>query len=305
MSALRLARAVTGRDAFIKFNGCYHGHADSFLVKAGSGALTQGTPDSPGVVSELAALTLVAEYNDLDAVVALFERRGDAISSVFVEPVAGNMGCVLPAAGFLQGLRDLCDRHGALLIFDEVMTGFRVAPGGYQQICAVRPDLTTLGKIIGGGLPVGAYGGRKDLMKRVSPEGDVYQAGTLSGNPLAVAAGCAMLDALIGGEVHNQLEDMGAGLQAGLEHVLEDLGIQGRINRQGSMLCLYFSEGPVRDLREVMASDGERFKGFHRRMLEGGVILPPSPFEAWFLSAAHGTEEVDEILEAARTALSE
>ena len=303
MSALRLARAVTGREAFIKFEGCYHGHGDSFLVKAGSGALTQGTPDSPGVPAELAALTLVAPYNDIEAVARLFRARGTDVAAVFVEPVAGNMGCVPPEPGFLEGLRELCDEHGALLIFDEVMTGFRVAPGGYQQLCGVRPDLTTLGKIIGGGLPVGAYGGRRDLMERVAPAGSVYQAGTLSGNPLAVAAGLATLRRLQDPRVYERLEDAGAGLAAGLEHILEDLGISGRVQRLGAMLCLYFSAGPVRNLQDALASDVERFKRWHHRMLEEGVLLPPSPFEAWFLSTAHDQEAIDHILEATRNAL--
>jgi len=304
MSALRLARAWTGRSSFIKFNGCYHGHGDSFLVKAGSGALTQGTPDSPGVVPELAACTLVAEYNDLESTQKLFASHGKDIAAIFVEPVAGNMGCVLPEPGFLEGLRSLCDQHGALLIFDEVMTGFRVAPGGYQEICGITPDLTTLGKIIGGGLPVGAYGGRREIMERIAPAGDVYQAGTLSGNPLAVAAGQAMLDALSDPAVYDQLEDTAAGLEAGLRNILDDLKIPGCINRQGAMLCLYFNDGPVRSLQDATASDSDRFPTWHARMLEAGVILPPSPYEALFLSTAHTTEDIDHILEAARNALT-
>ena len=304
MSALRLARAATGRNAFIKFNGCYHGHGDAFLVKAGSGALTHGAPDSPGVPASVVADTLVAEYNDLGSVERWFEKRGDEIAAVFVEPVAGNMGCVLPAAGFLEGLRQLCNDHGALLVFDEVMTGFRVARGGYQEVCGVRPDLTTLGKVIGGGLPVGAYGGRRDLMEQVSPAGDVYQAGTLSGNPLAVAAGLAALEALDRPGVWDALEDAGAHLQSGLEHILQDLGVPGRVNRQGSMLCLYFTGGQVTSFGDVMATEKERFTGFHHRMLENGVILPPSPFESWFLSYAHDTEALDQVLEAARMSLT-
>lgn len=303
MSALRVARAATGRNAFIKFNGCYHGHGDAFLVKAGSGALTHGAPDSPGVPENVVADTLVAEYNDLASVEQWFEKRGSDIAAIFVEPVAGNMGCVLPAPGFLEGLRKLCDDHGALLVFDEVMTGFRVARGGYQELCGVRPDLTTLGKVIGGGLPVGAYGGRKDLMEQVSPSGGVYQAGTLSGNPLAVAAGLAALEALDRPGVWGALEDAGAHLQAGLEHIVRDLGIPGRVNRQGSMLCLYFTDGEVTSFTDVMATEKDRFTDFHHRMLENGVILPPSPFEAWFLSYAHDTDALDQILEAARTSL--
>jgi len=217
MAALRLARAATKRDLLVKFDGCYHGHADSFLVKAGSGALTQGAPDSPGVPAALAALTLIAQYNDLESVQALFAKRGHEIACIFVEPVAGNVGLVRPAPGFLEGLRAICDQHGALLVFDEVMTGFRVARGGYQQLCGVRPDLVTLGKVIGGGLPIGAYGGRADLMARIAPSGDVYQAGTLSGNPLAVAGGLATLRATDEPGFYEKLERQSARLQAGLE----------------------------------------------------------------------------------------
>ena len=303
MSALRLARAATGRPAFIKFNGCYHGHGDAFLVRAGSGALTCGAPDSPGVPEAVVADTLIAEYNDLAGVEALFAEQGERIACVFVEPVAGNMGCVLPEPGFLEGLRALSDRHGALLVFDEVMTGFRVSRGGYQEIAGVRPDLTTMGKVIGGGLPVGAYGGRRDLMQRVSPAGDVYQAGTLSGNPLAVAAGLAALEVLDRPGAYQRLEDAGAYLQAGLESILADRGIPGRINRQGSMLSLYFTDAPVRSFADVQACDRERFAAFFHGMLEGGVHLPPSPFEAWFLSTAHDEAVLDRVLEAARSAL--
>jgi len=304
MSALRLARAATGRSAFIKFNGCYHGHGDAFLVKAGSGALTHGAPDSPGVPPNVVADTLVAEYNDLESVRRCFSDREGDVAAVFVEPVAGNMGCVLPDAGFLEGLRELCDHHGALLVFDEVMTGFRVSRGGYQEVCGVMPDLTTLGKVIGGGLPVGAYGGRADLMAHVSPAGDMYQAGTLSGNPLAVAAGLAALEALDRPGVWDALEDAGAHLEAGLAAVLSDLSVPAAINRQGSMMCLYFTDGPVRSLGDVMASDRARFTRFFACMLENGVMLPPSPFEAWFLSFAHDTDALDEVLEAARGALA-
>jgi glutamate-1-semialdehyde 2,1-aminomutase len=304
MSALRLARAATGRSSFIKFDGCYHGHGDSFLVRAGSGALTHSAPDSPGVPAEVAALTLIAQYNDLASVEALFAAHPGKIAAVFVEPVAGNIGCVLPAKGFLEGLRTLCSAHGALLVFDEVMTGFRVARGGYQEICGVHPDLTTMGKVIGGGLPVGAYGGRRDLMRLVSPVGDVYQAGTLSGNPLAMAAGLAALKLADECDSYRVLEDAGAHLQAGIEHILEDLAVGGVVNRQGSMLCLYFSERPVLTLQDVMASDRERFRAFFHRMLEEGVLLPPSPFEAWFLSARHDVDVIDRVLEAVRNALT-
>ncbi|MAG58525.1 MAG: glutamate-1-semialdehyde-2,1-aminomutase [Planctomycetes bacterium] len=304
MSALRLARAATERDGFVKFNGCYHGHGDAFLVKAGSGALTFGAPDSPGVPESVVRDTLVAEFNDLDSVRRHFDARGSEIAAIFVEPVAGNMGCVLPQPGFLEGLRELCDDHGALLVFDEVMTGFRVARGGYQEICGVRPDLTTLGKVIGGGLPVGAYGGRKDLMEQVSPAGEVYQAGTLSGNPLAVAAGLAALEALDRPGAYDALEDAGAQLQSGLEHILDETSTPGCVNRQGSMLCLYFSERPVSSFQDVLDSDRARFTPFFHHLLEHGVLLPPSPFEAWFLSRAHDTEALDEVLDGARSALT-
>jgi glutamate-1-semialdehyde 2,1-aminomutase len=304
MSAIRLARAATGRARILKFDGNYHGHGDSFLVKAGSGALTQGAPDSPGVPPALAELTLVADYNAIDSVTNLFERHGAEIAAVIVEPVAGNVGCVLPAPGFLAGLRSLCDRHGALLIFDEVMTGFRVARGGYQQICGVRPDLTTLGKVIGGGLPVGAYGGRRDLMQRIAPSGDVYQAGTLSGNPLAVAAGIATLRELDVTGAWEILEDKGAFLEAGLSRVFESLGVPAVVQRQGSMLCVYFAKERCTTLAQVMGSDRKRFTAFFHGMLERGVLLPPSPFECWFLSTAHDSDALDLVLDAARATLS-
>ena len=303
MSALRLARAVTGREGMIKFNGCYHGHGDSFLVKAGSGALTFGAPDSPGVPAELARLTLVAEYNDLASVKALFEAHPGEVSCVFVEPVAGNMGCVLPAEGFLEGLRALCDEHGALLVFDEVMTGFRVARGGTMDLNGIRPDLVTLGKVIGGGLPVGAYGGRRELMQRISPAGDVYQAGTLSGNPLAVAAGLTTLAALDEPGVYEGLEARGQQLADGLLGLAQAVGVPMHIGRQGSMLCPYLSERPVRCFDDVMASDRERWTPFFHAMLEGGVHLPPSPFEAWFLSTAHDEAIIEKVLDAAGNAL--
>jgi glutamate-1-semialdehyde 2,1-aminomutase len=303
MSAIRLARAATGRSRIVKFDGNYHGHGDSFLVKAGSGALTQGTPDSPGVPEALARLTLVAQYNDLASVEDILRDHGGDVAAVIVEPVAGNVGCVLPQPGFLAGLRTLCDRHGALLVFDEVMTGFRVAKGGYQEICGVRPDLTTLGKVIGGGLPVGAYGGRRDLMQRVAPAGPVYQAGTLSGNPLAVAAGLAALRELEQTAAWGVLEDSGAFLEDGLSHVFQSVGVPAVVQRQGSMLCVYFAPKPCTTLAEVMATDRKRFHSFFHGMLERGVLLPPSPFECWFLSTAHDSEALDLVLEAARGAL--
>jgi len=304
MSALRLARAATGRDRFIKFNGCYHGHGDSFLVKAGSGALTFGAPDSPGVPAALAELTLVAEYNELESVRALFQAHAADIACVFVEPVAGNMGCVRPADGFLEGLRELCDAHGALLVFDEVMTGFRVALGGYLELTGVPADLVTLGKVIGGGLPIGAYAGRRDLMERISPSGDVYQAGTLSGNPIAVAAGNETLEILARPGTYEALEERSAELQAGLERIASARGIPIHVGRQGSMLCLYFSETEVHQLDDVTRSDRERWTRFFRGMLERGVLLPPSPYEAWFLSTAHDSEVVARVLDAAAGALA-
>ncbi|MFN0244131.1 MAG: glutamate-1-semialdehyde 2,1-aminomutase [Planctomycetota bacterium] len=304
MSALRLARAATGRDLFIKFNGCYHGHGDSFLVKAGSGALTHGAPDSPGVPQALAALTLVAEYNDLESVERLFAQHRGEIACVFVEPVAGNIGCVLPADGFLEGLRDLCDAHEALLVFDEVMTGFRVARGGYQEICGVFPDLVTLGKVIGGGLPIGAYGGRADLMQRVSPAGDVYQAGTLSGNPIAVAAGLATLAVTDEPEFYEKLEASAAELASGITAAARKHGVPLVVNRQGSMLCPYFATEPVTSLERVMRTDRVRWTMFFHALLERGVIVPPSPFEAWFVSSAHDDRIVARAVDAIGAALS-
>ncbi len=304
MSALRLARAVTGRDLLIKFDGCYHGHGDSFLVKAGSGALTQGAPDSPGVPRALAELTLVAQYNDLESVERLFLQYTDQVACVIVEPVAGNIGCVLPAHGFLEGLRDLCDRHDALLIFDEVMTGFRVARGGYQELCGVFPDLVTLGKVIGGGLPIGAYGGRADLMLHVSPAGSMYQAGTLSGNPIAVAAGLATLELCDEPGFYETLEAHTAELQAGIEAAAKKHRVPIHVGRQGSMLCPYFSAEPVTTLAHVMRTDRELWTKFFRALLENGVLIPPSPFEAWFVSSAHDAKTIERVLRAVDASLA-
>jgi glutamate-1-semialdehyde 2,1-aminomutase len=300
MSALRLARAATGRDKFVKFEGCYHGHADPFLIAAGSGAATIGVPSSPGVPAAVVADTLLAPYNDLEAVERLFARDGDTIAAIIVEPIAGNMNLVPPLPGFLEGLRGLCDRHGAILIFDEVMTGFRVAWGGAQNILDVRPDLTTLGKVIGGGLPLAAYAGRRDLMLRVAPAGPVYQAGTLSGNPLAVAAGRAALQELGKDEgcPYEALEQTGARLQAGIEEAGRRHGIPCLVEREGSMLGLFFTAGPIRRLEDVSATDRPRFARVFHHLLDRGIHLPPSPYEAMFLSTAHGEAEIAATLEA-------
>lgn len=303
MSALRLARAATGRDAVLKFNGCYHGHGDSFLVKAGSGALTLGEPDSPGVPKALAELTLVAEFNDTDGVRELFAARGSELAAVFVEPIAGNMGTVAPAPGFLETLRELCTEHGVVLVFDEVMTGFRVARGGAIELLGIEPDLVTLGKVIGGGLPIGAYAGKDELMRQIAPLGKVYQAGTLSGNPLATAAGLAMLDALADRRAYEQLESAGALVQEGLERAARDAGVPLFVGRQGSMICPYFAAEPVTRFDDVMDSDRERWVRFFHAMLDEGVLLPPSPFEAWFLSTAHDAAALEQIVAAGTKAL--
>jgi glutamate-1-semialdehyde 2,1-aminomutase len=298
MSALRLARAVTSRDKFVKFEGCYHGHADPFLIAAGSGAATIGVPSSPGVPAAVVADTLLAPYNDLQAVERLFDQHPDGIAAIIVEPIAGNMNLVPPMPGFLEGLRDLCDRHRALLIFDEVMTGFRVAWGGAQIPLGVRPDLTTLGKVIGGGLPLAAYAGPAELMRCIAPAGPVYQAGTLSGNPLAVAAGRAALRELGQGEPYEVLERTGARIQAGIEEAGRRHGIPCRVERRGSMLGLFFTSGPIRRMEDVDATDRPRFSRVFHQLLERGVHLPPSPYEAMFLSTAHGEAEAAATLEA-------
>ena len=302
MSAIRLARGATGRDAIIKFEGCYHGHADSLLVKAGSGGATFGVPDSLGVPAALASLTITVPFNDVAAVDAVMATRGREVAAIIVEPVAGNMGVVPPAPGFLQGLRTLCDAHGALLIFDEVITGFRVAYGGAQALYGVRPDLTCLGKIIGGGLPVGAYGGGRAIMERVAPLGGVYQAGTLSGNPLAVAAGLATLRALEKPGVYERLEAAGAKLQAGLVDGARAADVPLAVNRVGSMLTAFFTESPVTDYASAKRSDTRRYGRFFHAMLDGGVFLAASQFEAAFVSLAHGPTDLDEATGIARKA---
>ncbi len=305
MSAIRLARGFTGRDLIVKFEGCYHGHADSLLVKAGSGALTFGNPSSAGVPAATAAHTIVLDYNDIGQVKALFVARGAEIAGVIVEPVAGNMNLVLPAAGFLQALREACSKHGAVLIFDEVMTGFRVALGGAQQRFGVRPDLTTLGKVIGGGMPLAAFGGRREIMQKIAPLGPVYQAGTLSGNPVAVAAGLATLRLV---DVPGFQERVAASAQAlvdGLMAEARKAGVVFSAQALGSMFGLYFRATPPASFAEVMQCDRERFNRFFHAMLRQGVYLAPSAYEAGFISAAHGAAEIDATLAAARAAFRE
>lgn len=303
MSAIRLARAATGRDGIIKFSGCYHGHADALLVKAGSGAATFGVPDSPGVPADFARHTHVAEFNDLESVRNLAEDNRGNIACVIVEPVAGNMGTVPPAPGFLEGLRSLCDSEGILLIFDEVMTGFRVAYGGAQELYGVTPDLTTLGKIIGGGLPVGAFGGRREIMQLLSPAGGVYQAGTLSGNPLAMSAGLATLALLREEGVYAGLEEKTARLAAGIERAAA-AGASVRCTRVGSMFCVFFTDEEVRGWTTAARCDTAAFARYFRAMLERGVYLAPSQFETAFVSMAHTDEDIDRTIEAAREAFS-
>ncbi|MDA1107902.1 MAG: glutamate-1-semialdehyde 2,1-aminomutase [Proteobacteria bacterium] len=300
MSAIRLARGYTGRDKIIKFEGCYHGHSDSLLVKAGSGALTLGVPTSPGVPASLAELTLTLAYNDLEQVRNAFAHYNKQIACIIVEPVAGNMNCVPPQPGFLEGLRKLCDEHGSVLIFDEVMTGFRVALGGAQQHYGVRPDLTTLGKVIGGGLPVGAFGGRRDIMQMIAPLGPVYQAGTLSGNPLAMAAGLAMLNLVSEPGFFARLAATTRRLTDGLVQRAQQAGVALCANQVGGMFGIFFSgEKNIHSFAQVMACDVERFKKFFHGMLDEGVYLAPSAFEAGFVSAAHGDAEIDATLAAA------
>lgn len=304
MSAIRLARAFTGREKIIKFEGCYHGHADAFLIKAGSGAMTLSVPDSPGVPAGVASGTLSATFNDLGSVETLVEKHRGGIAALIVEPVVGNMGCVPPGEGFLEGLRALCTREGILLIFDEVMTGFRVALGGAQELYGVRADLTTLGKIIGGGLPVGAYGGRREIMELVAPNGPVYQAGTLSGNPLAMAAGLATLSILSSEKnFYTTLEAKCCRLAGGIQQNIRELGLLLTQNRVGSMSTLFFTGNAVKDYGSAVKSETKRFGAYFRAMLERGVYLPPSQFEAGFVSAVHSDEDIDQTIEANRESL--
>ncbi|MFN2446259.1 MAG: glutamate-1-semialdehyde 2,1-aminomutase [Vicinamibacterales bacterium] len=302
MSVVRVARAATTREKIIKFEGCYHGHADAFLVKAGSGALTLGSPTSPGVPAGAVSTTLVAAYNNLPSIERLCIANRAEIAAIIIEPVAGNMGVVLPEPGFLAGLRELCTREGILLIFDEVMTGFRLAPGGAQQLFGITPDLTCLGKIIGGGLPVAAYGGRADLMELVSPSGPVYQAGTLSGNPMAMVAGLWALKRLSKG-LYATLSGLGERLALGLSDAARRAGVPLQVNAIGSMITPFFTAAPVRDLTSALTADTRAFATFFQRMLEAGVYVPPSQFESWFISTAHTRKDIDQTIRAARVAM--
>lgn len=305
MSAVRLARGYTGRDLIIKFEGCYHGHHDSFLIKAGSGALTLGQPNSPGVPKGIAAGTLTAKYNDLETVRLLFEKHGDNLAAVILEPVTGNMGVILPTREFITGLRDLCTKYGTILIFDEVMTGFRLAKGGAQEVLGITPDLTTFGKIIGGGLPVGAYGGKQEIMDQLAPKGPVYQAGTLSGNPLAMAAGLTtlkLLDETPG--FYDLLEEKSARLEKGLLEALKASSVPGVINRVGSMFTLFFTkEESVNSFDDVCKGNLQHFIDFFKMSLEAGIYLAPSQFEAGFMSIAHSNDDIDRTIEAAEQAM--
>lgn len=302
MSAIRLARGFTGRSRIVKFEGCYHGHGDCFLVKAGSGALTLGVPTSPGVPKALADLTMTLPFNDFDAATRLFDEIGSEVACLIVEPVAGNMNCIVPRDGYLQHLRQLCTKHGALLIFDEVMTGFRVALGGAQAHYGITPDLTTLGKIIGGGMPVGAYGGRRDIMSQISPAGPVYQAGTLSGNPVAMAAGLAVLNLIQEPGFHDELSRRTQLLVDGLQALADGAGIAFSTSRAGGMFGLFFSAEKVETYAQATACDTSRFNRFFHAMLEGGVYLAPSAYEAGFMSMAHDEQIIADTLRVAREA---
>ncbi len=304
LSAIRVARGYTGREKIIKFEGCYHGHGDSFLIAAGSGAMTFGVPDSKGITAGVAQDTLTAPYNDLDAVKQLFAHNSGKIAALILEPVVGNMGLVNPEPGFLQGLRDLCTQEGTVLIFDEVMTGFRLSAAGAQGLLGVNPDLSTFGKIIGGGLPVGAYGGKKEIMEMVSPAGPVYQAGTLSGNPVAMAAGITTLNILKADpEIYSRLDSKGAQIEQGIKSILSEKGIEHIVNRCGSMFTVFFTEGPIRNLSDAKKSDTALFGRFFHALLDQGVYPAPSQFEAMFISDAVGEEEIGFLLEGVRQAL--
>ena len=299
MSAIRLARAYTGKSKIIKFSGCYHGHYDSFLAQAGSGVATFGLPDSPGVLPNLASETITVDYNNLEQLEKAFFQNPDSIAAVIVEPVVGNAGCILPKPSFLEGLRDLCDKYHSLLVFDEVMTGFRLSLGGAQEKYRIKPDLTTLGKIIGGGLPVGAYGGRADIVKMVAPEGPMYQAGTLAGSPLGMAAGKATLELIQEKGFYEKLEHIGMTLEKGIRQIADKYQIPIVLNRCGSMLSVFFTQAEqVYDYNSAKTSDAHRFAKFFRLMLERGIYLPPSQFEAWFFSSAHNETEIVKTLKA-------
>jgi glutamate-1-semialdehyde 2,1-aminomutase len=301
MSAIRLARGYTGRDKILKFEGCYHGHGDSLLVKAGSGATTFGIPDSLGVPEDLAKHTLTASYNDLEGVKSLVRQYAGQIACIIVEPIAGNMGVVLPEKEFLEGLREICNGEGMLLVFDEVISGFRVAYGGAQELYQIKADLTCLGKIIGGGLPVGAYGGKREIMEKIAPLGGVYQAGTLSGNPLAMTAGMVTLELLRSKKVYQDLEKKTAYLTEAISERADENGIPVTINRGTGMFTLFFTAGPVKDYRTAKTSDTKRFAQFFIEMMEQGIYLPPSQFEAWFISLAHTQKDLDQTIEACDT----
>jgi glutamate-1-semialdehyde 2,1-aminomutase len=305
MAAIRVARGFTGRDTILKFEGCYHGHGDAFLVKAGSGALTFGVPTSPGVPKALADLTLTLPYNDIDAARELFASVGDRIAGVIIEPIAGNMNCILPREGYLAALRDLCTNHGALLIFDEVMTGFRVALGGAQALYGIKPDLSTFGKIIGGGMPVGAYGGRRDIMEKVAPSGPIYQAGTLSGNPVAMAAGLAMLTIIQSNDFYSHLERKTILLTDGLRAVAAEAGVPFSANRVCGMFGLFFTAEKVETYTQATKCDVASFNRFFHAMLDRGIYLAPSAFEAGFMSSAHSEQDIADTLDAARAAFAE
>jgi glutamate-1-semialdehyde 2,1-aminomutase len=305
MAAIRLARGFTGRSKIVKFEGCYHGHGDSFLVKAGSGVLTLGLPNSPGVPAAVADLTLTLPFNDIAAAEALFAEHGTDIAGLILEPIIGNANLILPRPGYLESLRELCTRHGTLMIFDEVMTGFRVAPGGAQSLFGIRPDLTTFGKIIGGGMPVGAYGGRRDVMSQIAPSGPVYQAGTLSGNPVAMAAGLAMLTELRKPDFYGRLTDATLRLCQGLTDAARDAGLPFTTNQVCGMFGLFFTAEPVETYEQAKAADSARFNRFFHAMLKRGVYLAPSAFEAGFVSIAHDDDVIAETIAAARASFAE